>query len=125
MNDPLTGKIISAAFTVFNKLGFGFLETVYENALAIDLRKNDIEVEQQVPITVFYDEHEVGQYFADLLVKKKVIVELKSITSLKPEHETQVVNYLTATGKDIGLLLNFSDDGVEIKRKYRVYKRKD
>lgn len=125
MNDPLTGKIISAAFTVFNKLGFGFLEKVYENALTIELRKNGIEVEQQVPITVFYDEHEVGQYFADLLVKKQVIVELKSVLSLTTEHETQVVNYLTATGKDIGLLLNFSNDGVEIKRKYRVYKRKE
>ncbi len=125
MNDPLTGKIIAAAFTVFNKLGFGFLEKVYENALVIELRKNGIEVEQQVPISVFYDEHEVGQYFADLLVKKQVIVELKAIVSLTPEHETQVVNYLTATGKDIGLLLNFSVDGVEIKRKYRVYKARD
>ncbi len=125
MNDPLTGKIIAAAFTVFNKLGFGFLEKVYENALVIELRKNGIEVEQQVPISVFYDEHEVGQYFADLLVKKQVIVELKAIVSLTPEHETQVVNYLTATGKDIGLLLNFSVDGVEIKRKYRVYKAGD
>ena len=123
MNDPLTGKVIAAAFTVFNKLGFGFLEKVYENALVIELHKNGIEVEQQVPINVFYDEHEVGHYFADLLVKNRLIVELKSVVSLLAEHESQVVNYLTATGNDIGLLINFGLEGVEVKRKYRVYRK--
>ena len=124
MNDPKTGKIISAAFTVYKKLGFGFLEKIYENALVIELRKMGMHVEQQMPLSVFYDEHEIGHYSADLFVESNIIVELKSVTTLVPEHEVQLVHYLTATGIDLGLLLNFGKKGVEIKRKFRIYRGK-
>jgi GxxExxY protein len=124
MNDLLTGKIIAAAYKVYNSLGFGFLEKVYENALVIELRKNPLAVSQQIPLTVIYDEQVVGDYAADLMVENEVIVEIKSIVKLTTKHEAQLVNYLTATKNDIGLLINFGPEGVEVKRKYRVYRPK-
>ncbi|MBK7936085.1 MAG: GxxExxY protein [Lewinellaceae bacterium] len=124
MNDLLTGNIISAAYKVYNTLGFGFLEKVYENSLAIELSKSKLTIVQQSPLTVFYDEQVVGNYCADMIVEAKIIVELKSIIRLTPEHEAQLVNYLVATKLDVGLLINFGHDGVEIKRKYRNYRPK-
>lgn len=120
-NKTLTHQIIGAAYEVHNTLGFGFLEKVYENAMVIELRKRGLHAEQQIPITVFYDEKIVGDFKADLLVEKQIIVELKAVTQIIPEHEVQLVNYLTATKKEFGLLINFGSS-VEVKRKFREYR---
>lgn len=116
-HEELTEKIIGAAYAVYNKIGFGFLESIYENCLLIELRKAGLEARQQEPITVYYDNEVVGQFKADVLVEDTVIVELKSVSTLVIAHEVQLVNYLVATGKPVGLLVNFADKGVEIKRK--------
>jgi GxxExxY protein len=120
-DDALTETIIGCAFKVHNTLGDGFLERVYENALRIELTKQGVEVKQQAPIEVHYDGQVVGSYFADLWVEDRVIVELKAVRKLSKAHEVQLVNYLTATGVDTGLLLNFGPS-VQIKRKFRTYK---
>lgn len=122
-DNELTEKIIGCAFTVHNKLGPGFLEKVYENALRIELLKSGLTVKQQEPISVTYDGHVVGEYYADLWVEERVVVELKAALALVMEHEVQLVSYLTATGVDLGLLLNFGSS-VQIKRKFREYKPK-
>lgn len=119
-NDPFTERIIACAYKVHNVLGPGFLEKVYENALLIELNRQGFKTLQQYPIKIYYDDQIVGDYFADLLVENKVLIELKAIQSLSREHEVQLVNYLTATRIEIGLLLNFSQS-VQIKRKYRQY----
>ena len=124
MNDPITSKIIAAAYKVHNTLGFGFLEKVYENAMRIELLKNGLTVLQQSPLTVFYEDEVVGEFQTDLWVAGQVIVELKSVRQLAEEHEVQLVNYLTATKTEVGLLLNFGPTGVDIKRKYRTYRPK-
>jgi len=124
MNDPLTAKIIAAAYKVHNTLGFGFLEKVYENAMRVELSKGGLKVVQQAPLTVFYEDEIVGEFQTDLWVEAAVIVELKSVRHLVEEHEVQLVNYLTATKTDVGLLLNFGPNGVEVKRKYRLYRPK-
>jgi GxxExxY protein len=113
--------IIASAYKVFNTLGGGYLEKVYENALRIELIKQGFEVEQQFPIPVYYADEMVGDFYADLLVNKSLIIELKAVENLHSRHEAQLVNYLTATGIDVGLLINFGSS-VEIKRKYREYK---
>ncbi len=105
----LTEKIIGCAYTVFNTLGSGFLEKVYENALKLEIEKEGLKVLQQPPVKVLYDGQTVGEYFADLIVGDKVIVELKAIDSLNKIHEVQLVNYLKATGFRVGLLINFGD----------------
>jgi len=124
MNDPLTSKIIAAAYKVYNTLGFGFSEKIYENSMVIELPKHELICAQQVSLTVFYEDHIVGEFAMDLVVNKQIIVELKSVRHLLEEHEVQLVNYLTATKTDVGLLINFGPDGVEVKRKYRVYRPK-
>src|SRR5690242_5320094 len=104
----LTDKILYAVFKkVYHRLGYGFLEKVYENALARELQCMGLKVEQQVKIAVFYEGTVVGEYFADLLVEDVVIVELKAVRSLLDEHEAQLLNYLRATPYEAGLLLNF------------------
>jgi len=105
----LTEKIIGCAYTVFNTLGSGFLEKVYENALKLEIEKEGLKVIQQPPINVLYGGQTVGEYFADLIVSDKVIVELKAIDSLNKIHEVQLVNYLKATGFRVGLLINFGE----------------
>jgi GxxExxY protein len=122
-DDELTEKIIGCAYIIHNKLGPGFLEKVYENALRIELQQAGLRVKQQEPISVFYDGQIVGEYYADLWVEERVIVELKAALALIKEHEVQLVNYLTATKVDLGLLLNFGSS-VQVKRKFRVYKPK-
>ena len=122
MDDQLTHEIIGAAFQVHNTLGSGFLEKVYQNAMVVELKKRGFIVDQQFPIAVFYEEVQVGQYFADLMVNNQLIVELKAVENLLPIHEVQLVNYLQGTGTDIGLLINFGSK-VEVKRKYRLYKK--
>jgi len=115
----LTEKIIGCAYRVYNEMGFGFLESVYEKCMLIELQELGIEVESQKPAVVAYGGQVVGEFAADLLVADEVIVELKSVRQLVQAHEVQLVNYLTATNKPIGLLLNFGKDGVEIKRKIK------
>ena len=118
-DENLTGTIIGCAYKVHNALGPGFLEKVYENALRIELEKLGIQVKQQEPINVCYDGQLVGEYFADLWIDN-LIIEIKGIQSLAKEHEVQLVNYLSATGVDNGLLINFGPS-VQVKRKFREY----
>lgn len=115
-NDALTEKIIGAAYSVANILGFGFLEKVYENALAVELKALGMKVEQQKPVSVFYKGVNVGDYIADLLVEDSVIIELKSVKNLSDIHKSQLLNYLVATNKSVGLLINFGSPRIEIKR---------
>jgi GxxExxY protein len=122
-DDDLTQKIIGCAYTVHNTLGPGFLEKVYENALRIELEKLGLRVKQQEPINVTYDGHVVGEYYADLWVDERVVIELKAVQTLVKQHEVQLVNYLAATGIDCGLLLNFGAS-VQVKRKFRDYQPK-
>lgn len=112
----ITEKIIRAFYTVYNTLGYGFLEKVYENALTIELRGMGLKVMQQAPIKVYYRSEVVGEYFADLLVEDAVIVELKAAEGIAPEHEAQLLNYLKATEIEVGLLLNFGPKP-EVRRK--------
>lgn len=114
--DHLTERIICCAFNVSNRLGTGFLEKVYENALAHELRLAKLNVKQQSPIQVYYDRVVVGEYFADLLVNEEVIIELKAAKSLDVTHQAQCMNYLRATGLKVSLLMNFGGPRVEIKR---------
>ena len=123
--DELTRQIIGCAYHVHNALGRGFVEAVYENSMVIELRKRGLKVEQQYPIKVYYDGHVVGQFEADLFVAGTVIVELKAVSTLLQVHEVQLVNYLKATGIDVGLLLNFGDQKVEVRRKLRVLPEND
>ena len=121
--NSLTHKVIGCAYKVHKALGAGFLEKVYENSLSIELRKQGIYARQQVKLPVWYDGQRVGLYFPDLWIENQLIVELKAIVALAPEHEMKLVHYLTATGIDNGLLINFGDT-VQIKRKFREYQPK-
>lgn len=112
----VTQKIIKTFYQVYNTLGYGFLEKVYENAIIIELKSMEIDVEKQKPIKVYYKEQQVGEYYADLVIENSVIVELKAAESLCEEHEFQLINYLKATDIEVGLLLNFGKTP-EIKRK--------
>ena len=116
----LCGEIIGAAMKVHSTLGPGFLESVYQNALIWELRKAGIKAEAERPISVLYDGRLVGAFTADLLVNDSVIVELKASQSLAKADEVQLVNYLTATGFDEGLLLNFGAERLEFKKKFRL-----
>jgi GxxExxY protein len=103
-------------------MGSGFVEGVYEKCLIIELRKIGLLVESQKAITVFYEGALVGEFIADIIVNDTIIVELKAIRQLAKAHEVQLVNYLTATGKPVGLLINFGEDKVEVKRKLKELK---
>ena len=103
----LTAAVISIFYKVYNKLGYGFLEKVYENAMMYEFKKAEISAVSQSPIKVLYEEEVIGEYFADILVDGKVIVEIKAAKSLSPDHKAQLLNYLKATDKEVGLLLNF------------------
>ena len=107
LHNELTNRIICSFYNVYNNLGHGFLEKVYENALAIELKKGDSQVRQQESVQVFYEKELVGFYLADIVVDDLVILELKSVESLRNEHFAQLTNYLKATDKEVGLLLNF------------------
>ena len=122
LHQELTKTIIGCDYTVHNTLGAGFLEKVYEQALMLELKASGLVVESQVPLSVTYRDHIVGEYYADLIVEGKVICELKAVDVLKKAHEVQLVNYLVATGIDVGVLINFGDS-VTVKRKYRDYQR--
>ena len=114
--NKISELIIGCAYTVGNVLGNGFLEKVYENALAHDIRKKNLDVKQQHPIEVVYDNTIVGHYIADLLIEDSVIVELKTIKGIDEVHLAQGLNYLKATGLSLCLLINFGKPRVEVKR---------
>ena len=116
-----TDFVIACCFKVHNALGAGFLEKVYENALMMELASSKLNVRQQVPIAVKYNGVVVGEYFADILVNELVICELKANEVLSKDHEIQLVNYLAATGLDVGLLVNFGRS-VLVRRKFREYR---
>ena len=124
LHKEITEKIIKAFYKVYNTLGYGFLEKVYENAMAIELRKMGLEVKCQYPITVYYESEIVGAYFADLIVNDIVVLELKASGYLLEEHECQLINYLKATKIELGLLMNFGKDA-EYKRKVFMNKFKN
>ena len=117
--EKVTETIIGCAYRVYNKMGFGFLESVYEKCLLIEMRKACLDTETQKPITVYYEGEVVGEFVADMVVNDVVIVELKSVRRIIKAHEIQLVNYLVATGKPVGLILNFGERKVEIKRKVK------
>ncbi|HEX5830979.1 MAG TPA: GxxExxY protein, partial [Gemmatimonadaceae bacterium] len=121
-HEELTGRIIGCAMTVQRALGPGHLESVYQNALAHELRKAALVVECRKGIQVRYDGQIVGDFVADMLVDGCVIVENKALRALARTHEAQLVNYLTATGIEIGLLLNFGAERLEFRRKTRTYR---
>jgi len=112
----LTEKIIKAAQNVHNRLGYGFLEKVYHNAMVLELRKTGLEAASEKAITVCYDGQVIGEYSADIVVADKVILEIKAVQTVNSAHEAQLVNYLKATNIDVGLLLNFGKS-LEVKRK--------
>ena len=116
--EKITHKIIGCAYKVFNQLGFGFLESVYKKAMIIELAREHLNVEAEKALKVFYDGHVVGDFYVDLFVEDEVVVELKSVARLAKGHEVQLVNYLNGLKKEIGLLINFSPTGVEVKRKF-------
>lgn len=118
LHSGTTGLIHRAFYTVYNTLGYGFLEKVYRNALAVEIRKLGLRVVSEFPIAVYYDGQVVGEYFADIVVEDAVIVELKSARTLAAEHEAQLLNYLKATRYEVGLLLNF---GPQPQTKRRAY----
>ena len=119
--EEITHKIIGAAYIVFNTLGFGYLESVYQKAMIIELSKSNFKVEAEKPLNVYYENQWVGEFFVDLFIDNIVVVELKSMQNLAKEHEVQLVNYLNGLKKDIGLLINFGPSGVEVRRKYRKH----
>jgi GxxExxY protein len=117
----LAGKVIGLAMKVHRTLGHGFLESVYKKALQYELLRAGYKTELEAAIQVLYEGVVVGDYSADLVVNDELIVEVKAVSALVPVHETQTVNYLVATGKDAGLLLNFGAKSLEFKKKFRTY----
>ena len=119
-----TNGIIEAFYKVYNTIGYGFLEKVYQNALYIELQHTGLTVQAQVPVKVIYRDVVVGEYYPDLIVEQCVIVEIKAVQELVSEHEAQLLNYLKATGIEVGLLLNFGRKP-EVKRKVFSRDRSD
>lgn len=115
-HEEITKAIIGCAFEVINELGAGFLESVYEKALLLALQQKDLQATRQQPINVIFRGHSVGEFFADILVNGKVIVELKAVKAIMPEHQAQIINYLNATGIEVGLLINFGNPKLEYQR---------
>jgi GxxExxY protein len=117
-HSELTQKIIEVFYAVYNTLGYGFLEKVYENALCIELIRRGFQVEQQKPIKVRYGDEVVGEYFADLVIDDLILLEIKAVKTFLPEHEAQLLNYLKATSYEVGLLLNFGPQPQQKRRSY-------
>jgi GxxExxY protein len=114
--EEISKHVINAFYAVYNKLGNGFLEKVYENAFVIELRKRGFKVEQQKKIDVYYDGEKVGEYYADICVNDIIILELKAAENIAPEHEAQLIHYLKATNIELGLLFNFGPKPQFIRR---------
>lgn len=118
-HSEITEKIIACAYKVYNKMGYGFLESVYEKCMLIELAETGLNVQTQKPLKVLYKGRVVGDFVADMVVDDTVIVELKSVSKIIKAHEIQLVNYLVITNKPVGLILNFAKDKVEVKRKVK------
>ena len=117
--EDITHKIIGCTYTVFNTLGFGFLKSIYHKALLIELQKAGLKVESEKALKVYYNDIVIGDFSIDIFVEDAVVIELKSVENLSKAHEVQLVNYLNGLEKEIGLLINFGPNGVDVKRKYR------
>ncbi len=112
----LSYKIIGIAMEIHRELGYGYLEKVYENALLVLLKENNINAEQQKELSVNFRGHEVGKYIADIVIENKIILELKVATAIKDVHKAQVANYLKTTGLKLGIIINFGKDRLEYER---------
>jgi len=115
-HEQITKAVIGCAFEVINELGVGFLESVYEKALLLALRQKGLSVASQYPVKVLFRGKNVGDFYADIFVEGKVIIELKAVKVIAPEHQAQIINYLNATGIEVGLLINFGNPKLEYKR---------
>ncbi len=115
-HEQITKSVIGCAFEVINELGAGFLESVYENALLLALQQKGLSAISQHPVKVMFRGECVGDFYADIFVEEKVIVELKAVKAIAPEHQAQIINYLNATGIEVGLLINFGNPKLEFKR---------
>lgn len=125
MNTPeLIETIVDCAKRVRSQLTPGYEEKIYKNAMFIELRDNGIDIKTEVPFNVYYKDHVIGSYKADMIADRKVIIELKATHTLVPINEVQLVNYLTATGIDDGILINFGSEIIEIRHRTRLYKTK-
>lgn len=124
LHQDITKKIIRCFYNVYNNLGFGFLEKVYENALFYELKKANLSCFSQYPIDVYYEDLKVGNYFADIIVENKVIIELKAEAAICPQHEAQLVNYLKATDIEVGLLLNFGQEPKVVRKIFNNHIKK-
>ncbi|WP_447637147.1 GxxExxY protein [Flavobacterium microcysteis] len=123
LHKELTGDILKLYYEVYNELGYGFLERVYQNALFYELKVNGFKVEAQKRISVYYKNMVVGDYFADLIVNDSVILELKAVENLTKEHHYQIINYLRGTECEVGLVLNFGRKAQFMRRVYENYKK--
>jgi GxxExxY protein len=119
LHRELSEKVIECCLEVLKELGSGFLESVYEKALLVALSQKGLRTRAQVPLQVKFRGEIVGEFFADIMIENKLVVELKAVKALLPEHQAQVINYLKATGTDVGLLVNFGTPKLEVKRCYR------
>jgi GxxExxY protein len=119
LHEELTRGILEACFEVSNELGSGFLESVYEKALLLALHQKGLKAVDDVPLSVTFRGAAVGEFFADIIVEDKVLLELKAVQALAPEHQSQVINYLKATGIEVGLLINFGRPKLEYRRLHR------
>jgi GxxExxY protein len=119
LHSELTEKIIACAYAVYNKMGYGYLESVYERCMLIELAGMGLNFEAQKPLKVLYKGQVVGDFVTDIIVNDTVVVELKSVSKIVKAHEIQLVNYLVSTNKPVGLILNFAEEKVEIKRKVK------
>jgi GxxExxY protein len=117
--EEVTARALEACFEVSKELGAGFLESVYERALLIALHQKGLDAKAQYPLSVRFRGQVVGEFYADIMLEGKVIMELKAVRSLTPEHQAQLINYLKATGVDVGLLVNFGNSRLEYKRLHR------
>ena len=123
LNNELTSLILKTYYEVYNELGYGFLEKVYQNALYNELKNNGFDVESQKQIKVYYKNVEVGEYYADLIVNDKVILELKATESITEAHEFQLLNYLKSTNIEVGLLLNFGKKPEFCRKVFQNYRK--
>ena len=122
--ETLVRTVIECAKNIRRHLGPGYLESVYKNAMLVELKKQSLSYEIENPINVYYDNVLVGEFKADIVVENVLILELKAVQSLHMAHEIQLVNYLTAPGIDDGLLINFGSEELQFKRKYRIYRKR-
>lgn len=122
VEEEITEKVIRAFYTVYNEMGPGFLEQVYENAMAHCLRDDGLDVWQQATVDVYFRTHRVGEYRADLLIPGRLLIEVKAAVAISPSHEAQLLNYLKATGLPVGLLLNFGPHA-QVKRRVNSKKK--